>query len=115
MTFALGQTCNAEPISLAIALVRMGARVAEIFTDPSPAQKKQLALLAKLSPNTRISSNLSPSMLFYKPNTSEVTISIGRDACYYHNDCPGIPFCDDAQPFGYRGLIHLLAAIRNAL
>ena len=114
LTFAIGETSNAEPFGLALALLRMGARVAEIFAEPSEEKLALIKAIAAISPKTRLASNLSPSMLFYKPQHGEIDIAIGSDACFYHPASAHIPFCDDAKPFGYQGLLSLLRAIDQA-
>ncbi len=114
LTFAIGETSNAEPFGLALALLRMGARVAEIFAEPSEEKLALIKAIAAISPKTRLASNLSPSMLFYKPQQGKIDIAIGSDACFYHPASAHIPFCDDAKPFGYQGLLSLLRAIDQA-
>ncbi|MBQ7618140.1 MAG: hypothetical protein IJS50_04630, partial [Desulfovibrio sp.] len=113
-TIAIGETSNAEPFDLALSLVRLGVQVSEIFAEVSPAKLPLLKALAKLSPKTRIYSNLSPSMLFFKENTN-VTFAIASDACHYYPHCPGIPFAEQSQPFGYQGLTSLILQIKAAL
>ncbi|MBQ7606435.1 MAG: hypothetical protein IJU76_00385 [Desulfovibrionaceae bacterium] len=112
--FALGETSNAEPFALALALLRLGAHVAEIFASPDPSMRPLIRRIAEISPETNIASNTDPSMLAYRPNQKKVTFAIGRDACFYHPECPGIAFCDEAQPFGYQGIKSLITAIEHA-
>ena len=40
--------------------------------------------MAKLSPETKIYSNLEPTMIYYEPGENPVDIVIGKDAVYYH-------------------------------
>ena len=70
--------------------------------------------LAEISPDTRIYSNLSPSMLNYHC-TDEPDAVIGNDAMYYHKGVPGIGFQEEAQPFGYRGVMLLFAQLDAAM
>ncbi|MEE3420279.1 MAG: nitrogenase component 1 [Lachnospiraceae bacterium] len=37
-------------------------------------------------------------------------LTLGKDAAYYYPGVPNVPWSDDIQPFGYRGLIALLDA-----
>ncbi|MCR4667115.1 MAG: nitrogenase component 1 [Desulfovibrio sp.] len=114
LSFAVGETISAEPFSLALALLRMGARVPEIFAEPHEGVRPLLKAIAALSPTTRIYSNLSPSMRFYTPNPGEIDMAIGRDALFYHKKTPGFSFCSQTEPFGYKGLLSLLGAINKA-
>ena len=59
---------------------------------------KQLALL---SPETRVFSNMEPTMIYYDPAQSGVNITIGKEAHYYHQDCPGLMWNQDEQPYGF--------------
>ena len=72
-----------------------------------------LDVLAELSPDTKIYSNLSPTMLHYEE--CSVDCYIGADCEYYHPDTPGIDWCDDNQPFGYDGVIKLFERLRDRL
>ena len=114
LTFAIGETSNAEPFGLALALLRMGAHVAEIFAEPAPEKLALIKAIAAISPRTRLASNLSPSMLFYEARPGEVDVAIGSDACYYHPESAQLPFLDDAKPFGYQGFMQLMTAIETA-
>ena len=114
--FAIGETANADPFDLALALLRLGGRVSEIFAEAGSQNVSQIRAIAALSPQTRIYSNLSPTMLLYDPRRADpkVTCAIGYDACFYHPECAGIPWVDEAQPFGFEGLSHLIDAIQKA-
>ena len=114
ITLAIGESCNADPFELALAFLRNGCRVAEIFACPREDQAAVVRHLAELSPATRIYANTSPSMLFYVPRPAEVDAAIGLDASWYHPECPGLGWCDEAQPFGYAGLRALLRGLSMA-
>ncbi|MCR5814115.1 MAG: nitrogenase component 1 [Desulfovibrio sp.] len=114
LSFAIGETSNAEPFGLALALLRMGCRVAEIFAEPAAEKLALIKAIAAISPKTRLASNLSPSMLMYQPKPGEVDVAIGSDACYYHPEAAQVPFLDEAKPFGYQGFCALLNAIDEA-
>ena len=113
--FAVGECANADPFELAVALVRAGLGVAEIFGTLSPERYVYLRHLAALSPDTRIYSNLGPSMIHYDPAGSGVTVTIGRDAGSYHPSCPNLAWSDEGQPFGYRAVSGLFSALDGLL
>ena len=71
---------------------------------------KQLALL---SPTTKVFSNMEPTMIYYEPKESGVNITIGKDALYYHQDCPGLMWNQDEQPFGFAGVRRLFEALKE--
>lgn len=49
-------------------------------------------------------SNMEPTMLYYDSAESGVTLTIGKDACYYHPNTKGIHWNEERQPFGYVGV-----------
>ena len=59
--------------------------------------------LAELSPDTKVFSNMEPTMLYYDPSGSGVNLTIGKDAGYYHRDQPNAVWNQDRQPYGYAG------------
>ena len=116
--FSVGEAMNGNPFEMACALVREGFRVREIFGTVSKDSYVWLGVLAKLSPETRIHSNLHPSMLHYgkeEADASGVTISIGRDAGWYHPEAPNVQWITDVQPFGYRAVTGLFRALKQAM
>ena len=84
--FAIGECMNGDPFELALALVKYGFRVAEIYGTLTAENFVYLKNLSELSPQTKVFSNMEPTMLYYDPEESGVTITIGKDACYYHPD-----------------------------
>ena len=114
LRIAVGECLNADSFELALALTEYGFTVPEIYGTVGERNFVFIKKLAEISPETRIYSNLSPTMLNYR---REVCIDavIGNDAMYYHKDVPGIGFQDEAQPFGYRGLMLLLDQLDAAL
>ncbi len=108
--FAVGECLNADSFELALALTEYGFHVPEIYGTVGERNFVFIKKLAQISPNTRIYSNLSPSMLHYHCGT-KLDAAIGNDAMYYHKDLPGIGFQDEAQPFGYRGVTLLFEAL----
>ena len=109
--FAVGEGSNSNPLELALALVRYGFRVAEVFCTVSADHFVYLRKLAELSPQTMVYSNLEPSMIDYSPAGTGVTLTIGRDAGYYHPECPNLAWNSDVQPFGYRAVRDLFLAL----
>jgi nitrogenase molybdenum-cofactor synthesis protein NifE len=103
--FSVGEIQNGDPIEMALMLVEEGFEVKELFATVGELNYKFLKRLAELSPDTRVYSNLSPTMMFYEPE--EIDMYIGSDCKYYHPDVKGIEWCDDNQPFGYDGVINL--------
>ena len=106
-SFAVGEWMNADPFELALALVRYGFRVPEIYGTLSGENFVYVKQLAKISPETKVFSNLEPTMLYYDPEESGVTITIGKDACYYHPDVKNVMWNEEVQPYGYAGVRHL--------
>lgn len=128
--FSIGEGCNANAFELALALLEYGFAVREIFKDPFPADYSYIDRIAALSPETRIYSNLEPTMLYYdiddvecvdldgedgyapktdhpdKDGKKNLHLVIGKDAVYYHPQAACLEWSQDIQPFGYRGLIH---------
>ncbi len=112
--FAVGEWLNADPFELSCALLRYGFRVPEIFGTVTDANLVWIRKIAELSPGTRIYTNLSPTMINYDCAGSEKVISIGRDAGYYHPEGVNVPWNDERQPFGFRGLKHLFERLGEA-
>lgn len=111
---AVGECLNADSFELALSLTELGLHVAEIYGTVGERNFIYLKKLAAVSPDTRIYSNLSPSMLCYERDC-DIRAAIGNDALYYHRDLPGVGFNDEAQTFGYRGLTLLLSQLDRAI
>ena len=105
--FAIGECMNGDPFELALALVKYGFRVAEIYGTLTAENFVYLKNLSELSPQTKVFSNMEPTMLYYDPEESGVTITIGKDACYYHPDVKNVMWNEEVQPYGYAGVKHL--------
>ena len=103
--FSVGEIQNGDSIEMALMLVEEGFEVKEIFATIGELNSKFLKRLAELSPDTKVYSNLSPTMMFYEEE--EIDMYIGSDCKYYHPTAKGIEWCDDNQPFGYDGVIKL--------
>lgn len=115
ITFAVGGTLNANAYELSLALLRYGFKVSEIYAEISENDFVYIRKIAELSPETKIYSNLEPTMIYYDVSVSHVDMTIGKDAAYYHTDCPNIPWNEDRQPFGYAGLEKLFTDMKNKL
>jgi len=114
-TFAVGEWLNADPFELSLSLIRNGFSVAEIFGTVGGSNFIYVKKIAALSPDTKIYSNLSPTMMFYDGKDALCDTVIGRDAMYYHPARPGVPWNEEQQPFGHAGVAALFAALGNAL
>ena len=116
--FSIGEAINADPFELALALVRYGFRVREIFGTITTDSYRYIRHLSALSPETRVYSNLSPSMLLYADDRGEesaddgiVHIALGRDAGWYHPEYPCLLWGQDIQPFGFMGVCRFFEAL----
>ena len=114
LTFAVGESLNADSFELALALCEYGFRVAEIYGTVGERNFVFVKKLAEVSPDTRIYSNLSPTMMNYPP-APEIKAAIGADACYYHSGIAGALFNGEQQVFGYRGVELLFDELDKAL
>ena len=95
------------PLEVGLALVKYGFRVAEIYGTLTAENFVYLKNLSELSPQTKVFSNMEPTMLYYDLEESGVTITIGKDACYYHPDAENVMWNEEVQPYGYAGVRHL--------
>ena len=115
IAFSVGEWLNGDPFELALALLRYGFAVPEIFGTVGEGNFVWVKKIAQLSPETRISSNLSPTMLLYGDGAPSCDAFIGRDARFYHPGLPGIDWNGEAQPFGYAGIAALFRELDLAL
>ena len=115
LRISVGEWLNADPFELALALLRYGFEVPEIFGTVGEGNFVWVKRIAQLSPETRISSNLSPTMLHYADNTVPCDLCIGKDARYYHPGVPGVDWNGEVQPFGYDGVKRLFTEMDAAL
>ena len=113
--FAVGECANADPFELSLAVVKYGFKVAEIYGTITGENFIYIRQLKKLSPQTKIFSNMEPTMLYYDSAESGVTLTIGKDACYYHPNTKGIHWNEERQPFGYVGVRRLFEALELAV
>ena len=115
VVFAIGEGCNANAFELAFALICYGFEVAEVFGNLSKEDFVYIEKMAKVSPKTKIYSNLGPTMIYYEPGENPVDIVIGKDASYYHPEAAKLEWSDDIQPFGYRGVKHFFEECERVL
>lgn len=113
-SFAIGECMNGDSFELSLALVRYGFAVKEIYGTLTAENFIYLKQLAKLSPDTKVFSNLEPTMLYYDAADCGVNFTIGKDAGYYHPECPNVVWNQDRQPYGYAGVRRLFEALLAA-
>ena len=106
---------NGDPFELALALLKYGFKVPEIYGTITVENFVYMKQLAFLSPGTRVFSNMEPTMIYYDPAQSGVNITIGKDALYYHQDCPGLMWNQDEQPYGFAGVRRLFEALKGCV
>lgn len=114
LTFAVGQTLNANPFELSAALLKFGYRVDRIFANATPDDLPYIRRIASYSPGTRLYTSISPTMMLYRCE-GKVDVTLGKDAAFYYPDAANVPFFSDIQPFGYTGLIRLLREMEDVL
>lgn len=102
---------NGDAFELSLALVRYGFQVKEIYGTLTAENFVYLKQLAAVSPETKVFSNLEPTMLYYDAKGLKVNLTIGKDAGYYHPGCPNVVWNQDRQPYGYAGVRRLFEAL----
>ena len=113
-SFAVGECMNGDAFELSLALVRYGFKVPEIYGTITAENFIYIKQLAAISPETRVYSNMEPTMLYYDGENSGVNMAIGKDAVYYHQNCPNVMWNQDRQPYGYAGVRRLFEALTEA-
>ncbi len=113
-SFSIGQTLNAEPFELALALSRYGFRVDAVFANLNEGSYPYIRQLALVSPDTKLYLPASPTMLNYRTGQEKSDFSLGRDAEYWLPDAANVPWNSERQPFGFDGLVKLLDEIDAA-
>lgn len=111
---AVGECVNADSFELSLALTEYGCHVREIYGTVTERNFPFVKKLAEVSPETKIYSNLSPTMMNYKSD-GEIDLYVGNDAGYYHPSIPGVDNNDEIQPYGYFAVKNLLTKIDKAL
>ena len=104
---------NGYPFEMAAAFAGYGMKITEIFGTVTDTNLAYIRKLASMDPDVRIYTNLHPTMINYDMSRIECDITIGKDAGYYHPDCPNIPWNSEDRPFGYAGLEKLLKEIEK--
>lgn len=112
--FAVGEMGNANPFELAGTLACMGMEVPMVVSNLTEADFPYLRRLAELSPETRIYTGISPSMVHFQPPEG-IDAAIGKDAAAYCPDAAGVDWNSEKQPYGHQGVIDLLDALDRAL
>ena len=112
---AVGEWLNADAFELSLALLRVGIEVTDIFGTITEENFVYIRRIAQIHPETRIYSNLSPTMLNYACHEEHLDLTIGRDAGYYHPDCPNIPWNSENKPFGFAGVTELFRRMGAAM
>ena len=113
-SFAIGECLNGDPFELAVALVRYGFVVREVFGTLTGESFVFLRRLAELSPDTRVYSNMEPTMIHYAAADCPVDIALGKDAAWYHAEAVRLDWNSDVQPYGYAGVRALFEALLAA-
>lgn len=115
ISIAIGECLNGCPFEMALSFTRYGFKVKAIYATVSDENYIYIKELAKISPDTKVYTNLSPTMLYYDGGMDEVDIAIGADAAYYHSNTASVLWNDEKIPFGYAGLNALLGEMKKAL
>ncbi len=115
LRFAVGEWLNADSFELALSLAEAGLHVSEIYGTIGKSNFVYLKKLSEISPDTRIYSNLSPTMLNYDPAQRSVDFAVGQDAMYYHSGKPGICWNQEIRQFGYQAVNDLFRNMREVL
>lgn len=113
--FAVGEWLNGDPFEMALSLIRYGHTVTEIYGTVTDSNFVFIKSLAAESPETRVLTNLSPTMLHYDCSEKTADVSIGKDAAFYNTACPNVPFNEENKPFGYAGVIKLFRLLDSVL
>lgn len=110
-TFSVGECLNGDAFELALALVKYGFEVREVFGTLQAENFVFLRHLAEQSPATRVYSNMEPTMLYYDPKDCPVDVVLGKDAGWYHPEADCLPWNEDVQPYGYAAIRRLFYAL----
>ena len=114
VTFAIGEMLNADAFELAWAMIKYGFKVSEIYGTIGERNFIYVKNIAKKSPETKIFSNLDPSMMYYDED-EKIDVCIGCDAAYYHKGTPFVEWNEERQPFGYAGVKLLFERLYETL
>ena len=112
---AIGECSNANPFELAFALISYGIKVTEIYGTLNAEDFIYVKKIANESPDTRIYTNLSPTMIHYNCGNLNADITIGMDAGYYNANSNNLSWNQEIQPFGYAGVRKLFTSLKDML
>lgn len=112
---AVGEMSNANAFELALALTRYGLKVPEIYSSISGEDYVYIRRLAELTPDTKLLTNLSPTMINYDCGSAGADLTIGADAAFYSPDVPNVPWNSESQPFGYEAVRRLFDEMEAAI
>ena len=112
---SVGEMMNGNAFELALALTKYGFEVPEIYSNVDSNDFVFIRRLAEISPDTRLFTNLSPTMMYYDCSKAETDLTIGVDAVYYHPDAPNVRWNEEGQPFGYNGVGELFRQMDKAM
>ena len=115
LRLSVGECLNADPFELALMFAEQGFEVREIFGTVRDDNFIYIRRLAEISPDTRIYSNLEPTMIYYDGTGCDVDVTLGKDAGYYHPNVSNLKWNADIQPFGYAGVKALFESIDRLL
>lgn len=113
--FSVGESLNGNTFEIALSLLRGGHRVPEIYGTVTGENFVYIRKIAEISPETRIYTNLSPSMMYYDSGEAEVDVTIGMDAEFYQPDAPNVAWRQEVQPFGYAAVKELYRELYDAM
>lgn len=108
----IGEMCNADPFELAAFLAEQGYVIPEIFSNVISRNLPTIKRLAKLSPETKVYTGISPSMINFQAD-AHPDLTIGKDAGQWYPNVPCVEWNSEKQPFGYDGFIKLADRIKE--
>ena len=76
---SVGEMMNGNAFELALALTKYGFEVPEIYSNVDSNDFVFIRRLAEISPDTRLFTNLSPTMMYYDCSKAETDLTIGVD------------------------------------
>ena len=114
-TFAVGECVNGDAFEMALALVRYGLTVAEVFGTVTAENFVFVRRLAEMSPQTRVYSNMEPTMIHYDASGCPVDVALGKDAAWYHPAAAHLDWNSDVQPYGDAGVKALFEALLDCM
>lgn len=111
---SIGEMCNANPYELAAFLTSLGLQVREIYSNLTAYDFPFLRQMAAVSPETKVYTGISPSMVHYRADEA-VDVTIGKDAAVYCPEAKHVLWNSEKQPFGYTAVNGLLDQLTEVL